>query len=242
MPKAWGGWLALVCCLMVAAVAVTGMGNAAGSVADGEQSAKEAARRANVPEGKWILISLHQKTLYLYQGVALLKRYAIASGAFDTPSPIGVYRVNDRFAGDLGGFGTRFLGLSVPWGRFGIHGTNKPGSIGSNASHGCFRMFVKDSEALYAAVPNGAKVVIEGGPYGFLDTYLRPLAPGDRNNHVAALQNRLRALGYYFGSSDGIYGSGTQQAVLAARKALGMPRTANVDSAFYKAIGVILFE
>ena len=103
-------------------------------------------------------------------------------------------------------------------------------------------MLVKDAEALYAAVPNGAKVVIEGGPYGLLDTTLRPLTPGDRSSHVAAVQARLRQLGYYGGSSDGIYGAGTAAAVRAARKALNLPDSRNVDYAFYQAIGLILFE
>ena len=40
-----------------------------------------------------------------------------------------------------GGFGTRWLGLNVPWGIYGIHGTNQPWSIGTQASAGCIRMF-----------------------------------------------------------------------------------------------------
>ncbi len=205
-------------------------------------SASERARRANVPEGLWILISIHQKSLTLYQGTDVVKRYTVATGAGGTPTPIGTFRINSRFSGELGGFGTRFLGLNVPWGQFGIHGTNKPGSIGSNASHGCVRMFVKDAEELYAKTPNGTKVVIEGGPYGELDTTLRSLRAGDRNSHVAAVQRKLSALGYYYGSADGIFGQGTQTAVRNARKALGLPAGENVDYAFYQAIGLILFE
>lgn len=202
----------------------------------------EAAKLANVPEGKWIWIDIHSKTLTLYHGTEAQKRYTIATGSYDTPTPIGVYRINSRFASEMSGFGTRFLGINARWGQFGIHGTNKPSSIGNNASHGCVRMFVKDAEELYAAVPNGAKVVIEGGPYARLDTYLRPLQPGDRNNHVAAVQARLRTLGYYDGSDDGVYGQGTQAAVIRTRKALGLPHSDRVDYAFYKAIGLILFE
>lgn len=241
MPKAFKWFVAAVCGVLAMAVLWLGTGGGL-RLASATDHQREAAKRANVPEGKWILISLHQKTLYLYQGTEVLKKYTIASGTYDTPSPIGTFKISNRFAGDLGGFGTRFLGLNVPWGKFGMHGTNKPGSIGSNASHGCFRMFVRDSEALYAAVPNGAKVVIEGGPYGLLDTYLRPIGPGDRNSHVMAVQARLRALGYYDGSADGIYGQGTQTAVLLARKALGLPAEGDVDYAFYRAIGLILFE
>ena len=228
--------------ITLCALAVFTLWAGTGGADNGVMSAKEAARRANVPDGPWILINLQQKSLTLYNGVEPQKRYAIASGTYYTPSPIGTYRVSNRFSGKLGGFGTRFLGLSVPWGQFGIHGTNKPGSIGSNASHGCIRMFTKDAEALYKQVPNGAKVVIEGGSYGYLDTYLRPLRAGDRNSHVVAVQDKLRALGYYFGSSDGIFGRGMQEAVRNARKALGLSDGQNVDQAFYQAIGLILFE
>lgn len=206
------------------------------------QQPQSAAARANVPEGLWILISIHQKSLVLYEGTKVLARYPVATGAADTPTPVGTFVINSRFAGELGGFGTRFLGLNVPWGQFGIHGTNKPGSIGGNASHGCIRMYVKDSEALYGKVPNGTKVVIEGGPYGLLDTHLIPLAPGARGSHVAALQDRLRALGYYYGVADGIYGAATVRAVQAARSALGLPASEGADSRFYRAIGLILFE
>ena len=197
---------------------------------------------ANVPKGRWIWVDIHQKSLTLYEGTAVLKRYVIATGTGETPTPIGTYRITSRFAGELGGFGTRFLGLNVPWGQFGIHGTNKPGSIGTNASHGCIRMYVKDSEELYGMIGNGAKVVIEGGPYGWLDQGLKILYPGDRSSHVAAVQARLLQLGYGYEWPDGIYGAATQAAVKRACKALGLPKRDFVDEAFYRAIGLILFE
>lgn len=198
--------------------------------------------RANVPSGQWIWIDVHQKSLTLYKGCEVQKRYVIATGAWDTPSPIGIYTITNRFSGQLGGFGTRFLGLNVPWGQYGIHGTNKPGSIGSNASHGCIRMHVRNSEELYGLVGIGTKVVVEGGPYGMLDSGLRELFPGDRGSHVAAVQARLLQLGYTYQWPDGIYGQATQQAVLKARKALGLPQKDCVDTAFYHAIGLIPFE
>lgn len=238
------GMTGIVCAALLCLCLISSLGsNVAAAVPDGiALTAKEKAQRANVPEGLWILISIHEKSLTLYEGTEVVKRYVVATGAGDTPTPIGTYRITHRFSGDLGGFGTRFLGLNVPWGQFGIHGTNKPGSIGSNASHGCIRMHVKDSEELYAKVPNGTVVVIEGGPYGLLDYTLRPLQMGDRNGHVAAVQRRLSALGYHYGTADGIYGRGTAQAVQAARKALGLRASDDVDYGFYKAIGLILFE
>ena len=188
-----------------------------------------------------VYIDVDCKTLYLWQGDALVKRYTIATGAWDTPTPIGVFRINSRFKSEMGGFGTCFLGLNVPWGSYGIHGTNKPDSIGANASHGCIRMRVQDAEELYALVPNGTKVVIECGPYGELGVSLRPLKNGDRSSMVRAVQRKLRALGFYYGWPDGVWGDGTEQAVAKARKAYDLPE-GQVDWAFYQAIGLTLFE
>ncbi len=197
---------------------------------------------ANVPDGHWIWIDIHQKRLTLYQGTQVQKVWPVATGAWQTPSPIGTYTVTNRFFGELGGFGTRFLGLDVPWGQYGIHGTNKPESIGSNASHGCIRMSVRDSEELYALVGVGTKVVIEGGPYGLLDSGIRELVPGDRNSHVAAVQARLLQLGYTYRWPDGIYGADTKKAVAKARSALGLAQADKVDAALYRALGIIAFE
>ncbi len=188
-----------------------------------------------------IHIDVESKTLTLFQGDKLVKQYTIATGAWDTPTPLGVFTINSRFSGEMCGFGTCFLGLNVPWGNYGIHGTNKPESIGSNASHGCIRMRVKDAEELYATVPNGTRVVIQCGSFGELGTSLRPLKEGDRSSMVCAVQRKLKALGFYYGWPDGIYGAATQQAVAAARKAMNLPH-GHVDWAFYQAIGLTLFE
>ena len=136
----------------------------------------EAVRTAaGAPDSKWILIETDMKRLTLYQGTSVIARYPIAVGAWATPSPIGVFYINGRFRTEMSGFGTRFLSLNVPWGKYGIHGTNRPESIGGNASHGCIRLRVQDAEKLYAQTPDWTKVVIEGGAYGPLGDSLRPL-------------------------------------------------------------------
>lgn len=189
-----------------------------------------------------IHVDVEAKQLTLFHGSQALRRYPVATGAWDTPTPIGCFRINRRFAGEMCGFGTCFLGLDVPWGNYGIHGTNKPESIGANASHGCIRMQVKDAEELYSLVPNGTLVVIECGPYGETGGSLRTLKNGDRSSMVLAVQRRLRALGYFSGWPDGIFGPATQQAVDAARRHYGLPPTGLVDWGLYHAMGMTLFE
>ncbi len=208
--------------------------------ASGERVQADPASAA--PQEKWIHIDLVKKALTLYEGTKILKVYAIASGTAQTPSPIGNFRVSSRFSSEMSGFGTRFLGLDVPWGQYGIHGTNKPGSIGTNASHGCIRMYVKSAEELYRLTPNGTKVIIEGGPYGPLDSYLPTLVPGSRSSHVREVQRRLNSLGYDCGNPDGVYGAATSRAVVKAREAFGLSRVDKVDGALYEKLGIILFE
>lgn len=189
-----------------------------------------------------IHVDVEQKRLTLFRGDELLRTYTVATGAWDTPTPVGVFTITHRFSGQMCGFGTCFLGLNVPWGNYGIHGTNKPESIGYNASHGCIRMNVADAEELYQLVPNGTKVVIECGPWGELGGSLRTLKNGDRSAAVCAVQRKLRALGYYNGWPDGVFGNATQQAVDAARQAFQLPPNGLVDWALYHKLGLTPFE
>ncbi|MBQ9252028.1 MAG: peptidoglycan-binding protein [Clostridia bacterium] len=48
---------------------------------------------------------------------------------------------------------------------------------------------------------------------------------------VKTIQKKLKSLGYYSGSIDGDYGSGTKKAVIAFQKANGLKQTGNVNSA-----------
>ncbi len=189
-----------------------------------------------------IHVDVEQKHLTLFQGHEIIRRYTVATGAWETPTPVGVFTITHRFSGEMGGFGTCFLGLNVPWGNYGIHGTNKPESIGYSASHGCIRMTVADAEELFRLVPNGTTVVIECGPYGELGGTLRTLKNGDRSQQVRAVQRKLRALGYYHGWPDGVFGEGTQQAVNKARRDFNLPPNGLVDWALYHALGLTVFE
>lgn len=194
------------------------------------------------PQGLLIWIELDQKRLTVYENGEAFAVYPIAAGAWDTPSPVGVFRITHRFSTELSGFGTRFLGLNVPWGKYGIHGTNAPSSIGRNASHGCIRMRVKDAEALYRLIPTGARVVIEGGAYGPLYTGLRTLTEGDRGADVQLLQRRLIQRGLLSGSADGVFGAATRRAVIAARKEFSLPSGDQADAALQRKLGMMLFE
>ena len=207
------------------------------------QEEKAAVLPASAGQERMLIwVELDNKRLTVYENGEGLAVFPIASGAGDTPSPIGTFRVTSRFMTDLSGFGTRFLGLNVPWGSYGLHGTNKPNSIGKNASHGCIRMNVSDAETLYAMIPTGTRVVIEGGPYGPLNWGLRTLREGDRGADVRQLQLRLIQRGFLYGGADGVFGASTRRAVVAARKALGFSPGDQADRTLQRALGCVEFE
>jgi len=189
-----------------------------------------------------IMIDLTESILYLFKDGEIVKKYVVAQGKPSTPSPVGVWEIVSKARNWGGGFGTRWLGLNVPWGEYGIHGTNRPSSIGHRASQGCFRMRNKDVEELYDLVPYRTKVYVYGGPYGNLGSQLIRLSPGDRNSHVVEVQKRLKSLGYYNGAIDGIYGEGMKAALLNFKKDKGLANNHYVDWATYKALGIMDFE
>ncbi|GHU72334.1 hypothetical protein AGMMS49992_08060 [Clostridia bacterium] len=197
---------------------------------------------ASAKNTKLIIIDSHNLTLSLYENQTLVKRYPVAIGAYGMPSPLGVFYINKRYVPKSSDMGTRFLGLSVPWGVYGIHGTSNPGSIGSHASHGCIRMFNHDAEDLYKRVYIGTPVIIESGPYGELGDSLRTLTFDERGSQVRAVQRRLLALGFDPGGLDGTFGPGTRRALIQFKKARGLPPTEIVDSETYRALGLMLFD
>ena len=92
------------------------------------------------------------------------------------------------------------MGLNVPWGKFGIHGTLDPYSVGWASSHGCIRMNNDDVAELYKIVPIGTKVIIRNGPYGDFGAGFRDLKSGMYGSDVMQIQKKLKELGYFTGT------------------------------------------
>ena len=164
-----------------------------------------------IPEGKReIVIDVSRLQLIVYIDGKEYQRFPVAVGLSKTPSPIGEFRIVHKSMNWGGGFGTRWLGLNVPWGIYGIHGTNKPWSIGTRASGGCIRMFNRHVEQLFGLVPEGTLVRMVGRTS---DPVHRHLKPGSCGQDVITLQLSLRAKGYDPGLADGRYGEQTAEAV-----------------------------
>mgnify|MGYP001194211020 CR=1 FL=1 len=128
--------------------------------------------------GKRIVIDKSENVLRLSENGKLLKTYRVATGKDPSLTPEGTFTIVNKIPNPSwtnpetgkttpGGsprnpLGSRWLGLSIGGGsKYGIHGTNQPGSIGSHVSLGCVRMHNRDVEELSRLVPIGTPVVIQ---------------------------------------------------------------------------------
>jgi len=163
-----------------------------------------------VKSAKRISIDVDKKILTLTENNRIVKTYPVAVGKPETPTPLGDWILIQKTENPGGPFGVRWMRISVPWGGYGIHGTDNPSSIGKAASHGCVRMYNEDVIDLYNRVELGTPVRITGRV-----TLGRILSIGDSGDDVSQVQNQLQVLGYYRGDVDGVFGPITQAAVIA---------------------------
>lgn len=129
--------------------------------------------------GKVITVDKTNHILTLYNNMDVEKTYPIAVGTSTWPTPSGTFKVTSKqknpswvnpgtsWATDMppsippgpgNPLGTRAIGTSAS-GVF-IHGTYSSRSIGTSASHGCIRMYIKDSEDIFERVSLGIPVLI----------------------------------------------------------------------------------
>ncbi len=190
-----------------------------------------------------IHIEVDRKTLHLvdYKTGEIIKSYTVATGKPSSPTPLGTFKIRTKEKWGEG-FGSRWIGLDVPWGNYGIHGTNKPGSIGFNASAGCVRMRNSDIEDLFERIDMGCTVVITNGNFGPFGYSFRNLRPGDRGADVLEVQKRMKLLGFYTGNLDGIYGELMKKSLIEYLKSIQYPITDEITRPIYELLGIILME
>lgn len=189
-----------------------------------------------------VLIDLDENTLSLLDSGRPVRQYPCAVGKNKTPSPLGYFHITRKSRWGEG-FGGYFLGLNVPWGIYGIHGTTDPGSVGLAASHGCFRLLDEDIRELYGKVGRGTPVLIVSGVYGAFGNGFRMISPGMYGQDVLQMQQRLRRLGYYSGKCNGRYD--TADFGLAIRKFQrdhGLPESDSISQKMAAILGFSLIE
>jgi len=123
-----------------------------------------------------LLLKVSERTVYVYRGKALLKKYPVAVGKKGWETPTGDWKVlvkqkNPGWINFKNGqafppgpdnpLGERWIGFWVDdktQDEIGFHGTTNLASIGKAASHGCVRMSNKDVKVLYKLVQVGTVV------------------------------------------------------------------------------------
>jgi murein L,D-transpeptidase YcbB/YkuD len=181
-----------------------------------------------------LVVKINERTLEVYDDGNLHKKYRIAVGKSDTPTPIGEWNIvwKDYNWGD--GFGSRWMGMNVTWGLYGIHGTNNPWSIGRYSSHGCIRMRNRDVEELFDWTPVGTPVKIVGRKVRVQRKLKNQMSGAD----VVILQQKLKELGYLEGRADGLFGPSTEAAVRAYQITQGLEPTGFTDKRMIEQLGI----
>ncbi len=190
-----------------------------------------------------ILIEVDLKRLSIIdrKDGTVVNSFGVATGKDHSPTPLGSFIITEK-AHWGEGFGSRWMELNVPWGKYGIHGTNKPGSIGFNLSGGCIRMRNQDVEKVYDLVEKGSTVVISNGLYGPFGSGFRTLRPGDRGADVIEVQKRLTKKGYYEGTIDGIYGEAMKSSLISFLKSNNIELTDKINEKIYNELDIYLMD
>lgn len=188
-----------------------------------------------------ILIDVEESNMYIFENNKIFRIYKCSGGKTDTPSPIGTWNIaTKRLWGE--GFGGRWMGLNVPWGTFGIHGTSMPDKIGMNVSHGCIRLNSSEAAELYDLVTIGTQVRIIDGIYGAFGKGFRNLKSGMYGSDVLVIQKKLKALGFLKEEPNGIFGPKTEEAVKEYCKQNGLKETKKISIDLQKQMGFELVD
>ncbi|MCS5696175.1 peptidoglycan-binding protein [Desulfofundulus thermocisternus] len=182
----------------------------------------------------FILVDTRSLTMTVFSRGQPIRQYPVALGKPGSETPPGLWKVVDKSDEYFPGMGPRWMGLNIPTGTYGIHGTDSPWSIGTFASAGCVRMHNAHVVELYDWVSEGTPVLILGNP--FLHRY-PGLYQGSCGTAVQELQRTLRRLGYYDLKPDGIFGPRTAEAVIKFRKRHGLEEKPVVDDKMWRLLG-----
>jgi len=141
-----------------------------------------------------VVIDAPSQRLSVLVGDQVLEVYPVAVGKKTTPTPIGHWHIKEKGVW-AEGFGVRWMGLDVPWGVYGIHGTNKPWSIGTRVSGGCVRMLNRDVVKVFELVSVGTPVTVRGPAFYRYGEVRRTIRPTHIGSDVAMAQRLLKDLG-----------------------------------------------
>ena len=162
--------------------------------------------------------------LHYFLNGHLEESYPIALGSPNALTPCGYWQVMSKEVDPGGFFGSRWLGLSIPFGAYGIHGTNNSDAIGKRVTHGCIYLLNSHIEALYPHVPLNTPVLVTGP--AATGRMLQPgVLPG---RDIQRVQSILQTLRLFEQHPDGRYTAATAVAVFAFQELEGLEPSGNV--------------
>ncbi len=122
---------------------------------------------------KRVAINAASRTMAFYENGVKVAEYPLGLGKTYTPTPVGYFKILTKeinppwidpsdpeyivSSGPDNPLGYRWMQI---YGNYGIHGTNRPDSIGGYVSNGCVRMREADVEEFFDAVEVGTPVDI----------------------------------------------------------------------------------
>ncbi len=164
---------------------------------------------------KKIFINAASRLMLLYDGNKRLAVYHLGLGKVETPTPTGYFQIRAKEinppwidpndpefevpSGPDNPLGYRWMEIE---GNYGIHGTNRPDSIGHYVSNGCIRMNEYDVEELFDAVEVGTpveiiynRIVVEKAPDDNIAYYIYPDGYGMQDVTVADVAKWIEPFG-----------------------------------------------
>jgi lipoprotein-anchoring transpeptidase ErfK/SrfK len=103
-----------------------------------------------------IIVDLSDHKLHLLDNDMVVRSYPVGIGKMVSRTPIGDFVIINKAPNPGGPYGEYWMGLSKKG--YGIHGTNRPSSIGKTVSKGCIRMYNRDVVELAHLVPLRTRV------------------------------------------------------------------------------------
>lgn len=179
-----------------------------------------------------LVINLAARSLAAVRNNQKVALYPIGPGKTSTPTPTGYYKViekeinpiwtdpgdptNSIPSGPSNPLGYRWIGIG---GNYGIHGTNRPDSVGHYVSNGCIRMHEEDVEKVFDMVEVGTpveitynRIVVEKTPDNQIAYYVYPDGYGWQNVTAADVEKWLAG----YGVADFVNDADVEQKVAAS--------------------------
>lgn len=127
----------------------------------------------SLSEVDWrVKVELGAHKLTVWQGADVFREETVAVGTAAAPTPTGDFYLTELldtgnprgpygpWAFGLSAFSDVFTSFAGGPGQIGLHGTNEPGLLGRDVSHGCIRMSNEAISALAARVPPGTPIQV----------------------------------------------------------------------------------